>query len=341
MRTFTLGQTGLTVSRTGFGALPIQRITTEEAVALLRKAFEAGITMYDTARAYTDSEEKIGRALSDVRREIVIATKSKAEGYDELMDDLEVSLDNLRTDYIDILQLHNPKTMPDPDDPSSAYAALRKACDNGTVRHIGISSHRIGLAGEAVRSGMFETLQFPLNPLSDGSELSLVEMCREHDVGFIAMKALAGGLVNDVGAAFAFLRRFRGVVPIWGCQREAELEGILELEKSPPSYDGSMEKRAQRQKEELGRDFCRGCGYCLPCPADIPIPNAARMSLLLRRSPAERFYRDEWRRKMDRINDCEQCGQCHERCPYNLDPPTLLPEMLKDYEQMYAAFHQQ
>ncbi len=334
-----LGRTGLKISRTGFGALPIQRVSEHEAVALLRSAYDAGISFFDTARAYTDSEKKMGLALADVRQDIVIATKSGAEDYDGVMRDLETSLENLRTDYVDILQLHNPGKLPDPGDPSSSYAALRDACESGAVRHPGISSHRLAVARRAVESGLFETMQFPLNPLSSQQELGLIDFCCEHDVGLIAMKALCGGLLTDVDTPFAFLRRFENVVPIWGCQTPSELDDFLRLEASPPEYDASMEKKVERDREELGSDFCRACGYCLPCPADIPIPMAARMSLLLRRMPVERFYSEEWRDKMHRIENCEQCGKCHERCPYELNPADLLPKMLEDYEQMYAAHH--
>ena len=340
MEKFRLGKTELIITRTGFGALPIQRVSMDEAAAILRRACDAGITFFDTARGYTDSEEKIGHALADARKYIVIATKSGADSYDGIMRDLETSLKKLKTDYVDILQLHNPNDLPDPGDPSSSYAALRKACETGMVRHPGISSHRLDVARRAVESGLYETLQFPLSALSDESELSLVELCRKHDVGLIAMKALCGGLLTDIEAAFAFLRRFDNVVPIWGCQRLSELEEFLALEQSPPVYDAEMERRVQRERGALGKDFCRACGYCLPCPADIPIPMAARMSLLLRRMPAERFYTEEWRGKMHRINDCEQCGACNERCPYDLDPSTLLPKMLEDYAKMYAK-HQE
>ena len=253
------------------------------------------------------------------------------------MSDLETSLKNLRTDYVDVLQLHNPRELPDPDDSSSSYAALLKAREEGMIRHIGITSHRLAVARRAVQSGLYETLQFPLSALSHAPELELIELCREQDVGVIAMKALCGGLLTDVDTAFAFLRRFDNVVPIWGCQAPSELEDFIRLEAAPPEYDESMVRKVEQEREQLGDSFCRGCGYCLPCPADIPIPMAARMSLLLRRAPAERFYSDEWREKMHRIEECEQCGQCHERCPYDLDPAAMMPQMLNDYEVMYDA----
>ncbi|HUU43841.1 MAG TPA: aldo/keto reductase, partial [Planctomycetota bacterium] len=216
MERMRLGRTGLEIGRTGFGALPIQRVSFDEAASLLRQAHDAGVTFFDTARGYSDSEEKIGRALADVRDDVVIATKSWADDRTSLLEQLETSLRNMKTDYVDILQLHGPKTLPDPDDPESSWAGLTEAKRKGMIRFIGISNHRLSVAREAVLSGRFDTLQFPLSAISSQDDLALVELCREHDVGLIAMKALCGGLLTDAPAAFAFLRQFDNVVPIWG-----------------------------------------------------------------------------------------------------------------------------
>jgi aryl-alcohol dehydrogenase-like predicted oxidoreductase len=204
MQKTRLGKTGLQVTRTAFGALPIQRLNEEDAVNLLRKAYEAGINFFDTARGYTDSEEKIGHALSDVRHNIIIATKSGATDRKTIRKDLETSLSKLKTDYIDLFQLHNPACMPDPDDMDGAYQALADAKREGLVRHIGMTNHRLDLAMKAVASGLFETIQFPLSSLSSGQDLSLVAACDMQDVGFIAMKAMSGGLITNAASSFAF-----------------------------------------------------------------------------------------------------------------------------------------
>ena len=335
MEQIRLGRTNLLVSRSGFGAIPIQRISFEDAGYLLRKAYDNGINFFDTARGYTDSEEKIGAALSDVRSEIIIATKTPPGDKEAVLKNLETSLRNLRTDYIDIYQIHNPPKLPDPDDSSGVFNALLEARKQGKIRFIGITNHRLEVVLEAIATGLYDTIQYPLSALSTDADLKVIEECRKHDLGLIAMKALAGGLLMNAAAAFAFLRQYKNVIPIWGIQREAELDEFLGYEKQPPVLDEKMWQSIEQDRTALSRSFCRACGYCLPCPAGIPIPMAARMSLLLRRMPFQQFMEDDWHKQMMLIKDCQDCGQCKERCPYHLDTPTLLQEMLKDYEEFY------
>jgi predicted aldo/keto reductase-like oxidoreductase len=339
MEQIKFGRTNLMVSRSGFGAIPIQRITFEDAGRLLRKAFDHGINFFDTARGYTDSEEKIGAALSDVRQEIVIATKTPARDREAVLKDLETSLRNLKTDYIDIYQIHNPPTLPDPGDPAGAFSGLQEARQQGKIRFLGISNHRLGVILEAVASGLYDSVQYPLSALATDADLQAVRECQEHEVGFIAMKALAGGLLANAAAAFAFLRQYRNVVPIWGVQTERELDEFLRYENAPPVLDEGMRQIIEQDRAALGGSFCRACGYCLPCPAGIPIPMAARMSLLLRRMPFQQFMQDSWRDQMMLIKDCQECGHCKENCPYHLDTPTLLQAMLEDYEEFYEKHH--
>jgi len=335
MEKMRLGRTGLRVSRCGFGALPIQRATLDEAKALLRAAFDGGIDFYDTARVYSDSEEKLGHALADVRGDIVIATKSTAKTAADLFKDLETSLRTLKTDHVDILQLHNPAVLPDPKDPGSLYGALLEARRKGMVRFLGITNHRRDVALEAARSGLYDTVQFPFNHLSSPEDVGLAEECEHRDVGFIAMKALSGGLVSNIPATFCYLRQFGGVLPIWGIQRMGELDEFLALEKDPPAMDGGMKAMIERDRTELAGDFCRGCGYCLPCPAEIPIPMAARLSLALKRMPWRQYMTPQWKEQMGRIRDCRDCGHCRKHCPYGLDTPALLKRQLSEYETFY------
>ncbi len=326
------------VSRVGFGALPIQRISLEEAAYLLRKAYDNGINFFDTARGYTDSEEKIGYALSDVRPNIIIATKSHAKDKKTLFENLETSLKNLKTDYIDIYQLHNPPELPDPDDPDGLYSGLLEARQKGMIRFIGITNHRLNVAMDAVTSGLYDTIQFPLSSLSSDEDVKLVKEAGKYDIGFIAMKPLSGGLITRVAATFAFLSQFDNVVPIWGIQRKWELDEFIRLENNPPALDDNMWKVIEQDRKELQGAFCRGCGYCLPCPADIPIPFAARMSLLLKRAPYQGYLSDEWNERMERIERCTGCGHCRAHCPYGLDTPALLKTNLKEYRE-FRALH--
>lgn len=336
MKTVTLGKTNLVVPQLAFGALPIQRTEMDVAVRILRKAYDSGITFFDTARGYSDSEAKLGRAFAGVRQHVVIATKTWASDAKTARELLETSLRELRTDYLDILQLHNPEALPDPADETTAYAALVAARRQGLVRHIGLSSHRAPLARQAVLSGLFETLQFPLSHISSPDDLSLIDLCRRHNVGLIGMKALCGGLITHIPAAFAFLRQFDNLAPIWGIQHEWELDQFLALEKDPPALTPELQQAIEADRKDLAASFCRGCGYCLPCPADIPIPMAARMSFLLRRAPYRQFLSDDWRQKMHRIENCTECRQCADKCPYGLDTPALLKGMLRDYEAFVA-----
>ncbi len=336
MQKTRLGRTDLMVTRSSFGALPIQRISFDEARKILLKAYNGGINFYDTARMYTDSEEKLGYAFSDIRKDIIIATKSVATDKRTLLEHLETSLKNMKTDYVDILQLHNPGVLPDPEDPESSYAGMLEAKKKGMVRFIGITNHRIKTAVEAVESELYDTMQFPLSSLSSDIDLELVEVCRKKDVGLIAMKAMSGGLITNAASTFAFLRQFDNVVPIWGIQREAELDEFLELEKNPPVLNDELWEVIKRDRTELAGNFCRGCGYCMPCPAGIEIPTQARISLLIRRAPYQPFLSDEFKEKMELINKCIECGQCKNHCPYSIDTPNLLKLQLQDYNEFYA-----
>jgi predicted aldo/keto reductase-like oxidoreductase len=205
------------------------------------------------------------------------------------------------------------------------------------TRYIGISNHKLALALRAARSGLYDSVQFPLSAISSEEDFQLADVCREHDVGLIAMKAMSGGLLADSRLAFAALRQYENIVPIWGIQRECELAEFLALEADPPTMDETIRAAIDREKVELSGDFCRGCGYCLPCTVDIPINTAARIGFLLRRSPSARFLTPEWQAQMQRIEDCVDCGQCKERCPYGLDVPALLQKMLDDYTTFVEA----
>ena len=331
MKTMTLGSTGITVNRNGFGALPVQRVSVEEAGRLLRKAFENGIRFFDTARSYSDSEMKIGLALSDVRDQIYIATKTPSTTVEGFWKDLETSLSLLKTDYIDIYQFHNPAFCPKPGDGTGLYEAMLEAKAQGKIRHIGITNHRLAVAEEAVDSGLYETLQFPFSYLASEKDEALVKRCAEKNVGFICMKALSGGLITRSDAAYAYLAQFPNTLPIWGIQRESELDEFLAYNDNPPQMTDALAAFIEQERVSLAGDFCRGCGYCMPCPVGIEINQCARMSLLLRRSPAANWLTPAWQEKMEKIEDCLHCGQCMQRCPYGLQTPDLLRRNLEDY----------
>lgn len=335
LKKIRLGRTNLYLGRSGFGAIPIQRVDFMEAKKILWKAYDNGIDFFDTARSYTNSEEKIGTALSFVRDKIYIATKSKANNKVQFLSDLEDSLAKLKTEYVDIMQIHNPVKFPDTFDPNSNYAGLVEAKMKGKVRFVGITTHKLEIAEQAIKSGLFDTVQYPLSVLSSKQEESLTQLSKDHDVGFIAMKVLAGGLIDNVALAFSYINQFNNVVPIWGVQKMEEIDEFIAMEATPPFMDKQMKNHMAIIRKELSGNFCRGCGYCLPCPAGIPIDMAARMPYLLKRYSDREFLNVEWKRRMELINDCLDCGQCSSKCPYDLEANSLLRKALDSYLKCY------
>ena len=337
MKTVTLGSTGITTPQNAFGALPVQRDDMETSIKILRRAFDGGMTFFDTARAYSDSEEKIGNAFSDVREKIFIATKTAAKTPEDFWNDLETSLSLHKTDYVDIYQFHQASQCYKPGDGTGMYEAMLEAKAQGKIRHIGITAHKIKVAEEAVESGLYETLQFPLSYLSGEQELALVKRCKEQNMGYIAMKALAGGLINNSSAAFAWMTQFDNVLPIWGIQRMTELEEFLAFFENPAEMKGELLETIEKDRAELAGDFCRGCGYCLPCPAGIKIYDCARMSLMIRRAPTKNWISEEWQAEMAKIENCIHCGKCHTKCPYGLNAAEILVKNLEDYKKIIAG----
>lgn len=337
MKSITLGKTGITVPQNAFGALPIQRISKEAAVKLLHRAYDGGMMFFDTARAYTDSEEKIGEAFSGMRDKIYIASKTMAKTPQDFWEQLDTTLKNLKTDYLDIYQFHCVDMCYSPGDGTGMYECMLEAKAQGKIRHIGITAHKVGIAEEIAKSGLYETLQFPFSYLSSERELKLVEKCRENNIGFIAMKGLAGGLLTNSAVCMAFMLQFDNVLPIWGIQRESELDEWLGFMDNPPRFDDEVKAFIENEKEELVGEFCRGCGYCMPCPAGIMINQCARMALMLRRAPSKTWLSENMQAEMMKIEECLNCGQCIKKCPYELNTPKLLKKNLEDYKNVLAG----
>ena len=344
MKTITLGSTGITTPQNAFGALPVQRVDMKTAVEILRRAYDGGMTFFDTARAYSDSEEKMGQAFGtpSLREKIFIATKSTAETPEKLKSDLETSLRNLKTDYIDIYQLHCVKQCYRPGDGSGLYETLLEAKKEGKIRHIGITAHKIGIAEEIAASGLYETLQFPFSYLASDRDIELVETCQKNNIGFIAMKGLSGGLLTNVRACMAFMSQYP-VLPIWGIQKMSELEQWLEFfNDDGASFGGSLmtpdiKALIEKDRAELLGEFCRGCGYCMPCTMEITINQCARMSQMIRRAPSQSWLTPYWQEEMLKIEKCIDCGACLKRCPYELNIPPLLRKNLADYKEILAG----
>lgn len=265
MREITLGTTGIKVCQNGFGALPIQRVTDiDQSSAILRRAYEGGMRFFDTARAYSDSEKKLGIAFEGMRDKIYIATKTMATTPEEFWKQLDESLTNLKTDYIDIYQFHCVNQCYAPGDGTGMYECMEEARREGKIRHIGATAHKLAVAMECVKSGLYETMQFPFSYLASDKEIELVEECKRQNVGFIAMKGLAGGLIHDSKAAMAFMTQYDNVLPIWGIQKMEELEEWLAFMDETPEYTDEIKAYVENERKELAGDFCRGCGYCMP-----------------------------------------------------------------------------
>jgi predicted aldo/keto reductase-like oxidoreductase len=342
MKKVTLGRTGITVVQNGFGALPIQRVGLNEAVKILRKAYDGGMRFFDTARAYSDSEVKLGEAFGTgyVKREdIIITTKTTATTPEGFWKDLETSLNNLKTDYIDVYQFHLMSRCFKPGDGTGMYECMQEAFKGGKIRHIGGTAHKIGIARELAESGLYETVQYPISYLADEQETELIKLCNRNNVGVICMKALAGGLITNSRAAMAFMGQFDGIIPIWGIQREEELDEWLSYMDDTPEMDDEIRAFIEKERNELMGEFCRGCGYCMPCTVGIQINQCNRMSLMLRRAPSAGWLSEHWQTEMNRIEECISCGACIPKCPYELNIPELLKKNLKDYREVLAGKH--
>ena len=333
MKQITLGRTGITVPQNAFGALPIQRVDLPTAVGLLRRAYEGGMRFFDTARAYSDSEEKIGAAFAGMREKVYIATKTQAKNAEDFRKDLHTSLRMLKTDYIDLYQLHCVPKCFRPGDGSGLYEAMLEAKAQGLIRHIGITAHLIGVAEEIVASGLYETLQFPFSYISSERDIALVRACEAANMGFIAMKGLAGGLLTNADACMAFVSQFEAL-PIWGVQRTEELEQWLSFFEKTPAMTDDLLAVIEADQKALAGNFCRGGGYCAPCTVGIVINQCARMSQMVRRAPSAAWLSPHWQAEMEKIDDCVDCGLCMTRCPYGLEIPTLLRKNLADYRSI-------
>jgi predicted aldo/keto reductase-like oxidoreductase len=252
---------------------------------------------------------------------------------EEFWEQLKTSLKVLKTDYLDIYQFHNPSFCPKPGDGTGLYEAMLEARDKNMIRHIGISNHRLPVAIEAAESGLYETIQFPFSYLAADQEIELVKLCSARNIGFIAMKALSGGLITNSAAAYAFLAQYHNVLPIWGIQKKKELDEFIAYIENPPILDETLSTIIEHDRKVLSGGFCRGCGYCLPCPAEIDIPMAARMSLMIQRAPISIYLNEEWQGKMRKIEDCTECDHCKDNCPYGLDTPQLLKDNWADYQK--------
>ena len=320
MEYITLGKTGLRVSKMGFGGIPIQRVTAEEAKALLEAVEAAGVNYIDTARGYTVSEELIGQAIEGRRDKFVLATKSMARDREAMAKDIETSLGNLRTDYIDLYQIHNPSVqqLEQVCAPGGALEALLEAKEAGRIGHLGLTAHSLEVFQRALELDWVETVMFPYN-IVENQGADLMEQAAEKNVGFIGMKPLAGGAIEDAALALRYIAanpHVSVVIPGMYAPGEVAQNAAAVADAAPLSQE--EQDRMEQIRKELGTSFCRRCNYCAPCTVGISIPNAFLFHGYLSRYGLADWARSRYEAMPAKAGDCVECGACEERCPYQL-----------------------
>jgi predicted aldo/keto reductase-like oxidoreductase len=336
MKSVRLGKTELNVSPVGFGGIPIIPLDVESAVAVVRHCFESGITFFDTANMYGNSEKKIGQALEGNRQKVVIATKTLERTAEKAAQHIAYSLANLRTDYIDLYQLHSISKNDDLDKilaSDGALTAVKQAQAEGKIRHIGFSSHDLALAIKVCRSGLFSTIQFPFNFIEKDPADELFSVAQELDMGIIGMKPLGGGLLERADLCFRFLQQYPYVVPIPGMQSIEEIDEIIKLYDSPRPLSEQDNKDIEKMRAELGKRFCHRCGYCMPCEQGVKIPEVMGFRTMARRlSPQIAIALTK--AAIETVEGCTECGECLEKCPYNLE----IPELIREHQTLFNAY---
>ncbi len=335
LKKIRLGKTELQVTQLGFGGIPIQRLSEEDAVKVVKRVVDLGINFLDTAWGYTTSEERIGKAIAGQREKVFIATKTPPMNREMIQNNLKLSLKRLGVEYIDLYQLHGVSSFPALEQilaPGGALEVLQDAKKAGLIKHIGITSHQIDVARKAVESDKFESIMFPFNFLSPEVVDKLLVHARQHDMGFIAMKPLAGGMVDDASVCFKWLLQFPDVEIIPGIEKVEEIEEIVRIVQRAPKMTVTAQKQMVRIKNELGSSFCHRCDYCQPCTAQIPISMIMTTKSFYKRVPIERFFGDMVAPAMQKAATCTECGKCEERCPYHLPIRKMISDQVAWYE---------
>lgn len=328
MKEIRLGRTELIVSAVGFGGIPIQRLSDQEAVEVVRHCLDLGITFLDTANGYTTSEERIGQAIVGRREGLVLATKTASREGDGVREHLTLSLERLGVQTIDLYQFHCVSSEEDYQKvlvPGGPLDVVREAQDSGQVRHIGLTSHSMEIALEAVKSGHFETIMFPFNFIANEAAQELIPLALERDVGFVAMKPLAGGTLDNAALAFKYLRQSPQILPIAGIEHTQEIEEIVALMEGPREMTLAEREEIERLRAELGNRFCRRCGYCQPCPEEVSVQLLMILDSMIKRMPPENVFSD-FAQIANGADACVDCGECEERCPYNLPIREIIQE---------------
>lgn len=337
MEKIRLGNTDLKVSKIAMGGIPIIRPTKEKALRIIRKVINMGINFIDTARDYADSEEKIGEAIKIFsRQDLVLSSKSTARDKKTFLENVDISLRTLNTDYIDIYHLHAVSTEEDFEkvmSPGGAYDGLVEAILKGKIRYYAFSSHNPGIAEKMLCTEKFQVAQIPLNFIDTEPEKKLIPLAHELNIGFLAMKPLGGGMLEDINLAFLYLSQFKEIIPVIGIEKSEEMEEIINIFKNLNPITEKEIQKIKRIKEMLGDNWCHRCGYCQPCPEGVPITSVLITKSILKRTNyngAISIY--SLKQAIEKARDCIECKKCVEKCPYNLNIPALLKENIKVWE---------
>ncbi len=339
MKTVRLGKTNLEVSRVGIGGIPLQRPPEDEAIKVVRRALDLGINFIDTALAYGDSEERIGKAIAGRRDQVIIATRTWVRDKATALEHLDQSLKHLGTDYIDLWQFHNVSTLEAYKQilgPGGSWEAAQEAQRAGKIGHIGISSHSLQVAHKIVSSGPFEMIMYPFNFVNDEPAAELLSLAQERDVGFVAMKPFAGGRLRDARLTIKYLLQFDDVVPVPGIETVEEIEEIVGIVDGSWEITPEEQQRMDQIRDELGTRFCQWCGYCMPsCPQEIYIPGLINSYVTWDLWPHEHWFARQ-ANAVEGGRTCIECGACEEKCPYQLPIREMIVESIAFYERATA-----
>jgi len=324
-----LGRTGLKVSVVGFGGIPIMRISEPESAVVINRALELGINFFDTARGYTNSEAKLGAVLGKRRDQVIIATKTMSRTAEGMAADIKKSLETMGLDYIDLYQLHNVKDRDELDQafgPGGALEALKQAQREGLVRHIGITGHIRSCLVEALKTGQMETVQFPFNAVEAAGAEELLDLAAATGTGVIVMKPLAGGSIRDTGPALRFILEHpvSTVIPGMDAPEQVDQNAAVGADLRP--LTDTERKSLEEMAAKLGTTFCRRCEYCQPCPRGVDIPTVFLLDGYFTRYELQGWARERYRGMKVTAQECVECGECEEKCPYNLPIRTMLAE---------------
>jgi hypothetical protein len=340
MRKLRLGKTGLMVTEIGFGGIPIQRLADDEAVRVIRHCLDLGVNFIDTAHGYGTSEERIGQAIAGRRDGLILATKAPARDAATFRQQMETSFQRLGVDCIDLYQFHNIATeehLQTVLGSGGAMEVAREAQAAGRIGHIGVTSHSLDLSLKLVRTGEFSTLMFPFNFITTEPANELIPLCREHDVAFIAMKPMGGGMLENANLAFKYLKQVPDIIPLVGIETAAEIQEIVSIMQGAADLSADELARIAALRQELGTRFCRRCDYCQPCPQEIGISTVMNLHSFGKRFPPERMFGSFGEAIVTEAERCIECGECESRCPYHLPIRQVIRENVAWFRAEQAA----